>query len=492
VTPMEISTIDQLQETHDLYKENIENWQFYRSAYKGGREFLEKVLFQHVRETDEAYVQRLKEAYSFSYPSSIVHLMNFFLTDTPPLRDPGPLADRKDWQRFMKNTDLYGTDIDVFINEAQKLAAIFGTVGIVVDKPGGVYVKGDMKKSPYLSVYTIDNVLDWNHIRNPDRNTYDLEYVKLRDGFHTYMIWTRNSWQRYELNKDESEIVDYQEGEHNMGQVPFIFMQNIRDIEVPYLGVSDLRDVAMICGSIARNISECEQVLKYSAFPMLRMPLEIDGFETDHANSDGEVVVGKEAVLDFNPEYGSGGKPDWLESAVGETVDGFLKWVDYTTEECFRGSLLSSLLVQRDKSQTKSGALLRVEQKQLSALLNRKAENMIETELKIVELWCKWQGCEELLENYEISKTRQFSIDDLADELSYTFDAVAKVPSELFAKSIYKKVTNTLLPNLPISDLAKIEKEIDSAKLNIGDVNDGVVEKNKDDTSQNVTSTLTV
>jgi len=475
---MEISTIEELKQTHPLYTQNISDWEFYRAAYKGGTDFIEEVLFQHLRETDEAYAQRLKEAYNFNYPSSIIHLMNFFLTDTPPLRDPGPLADRLDWQKFVENTDLYGTNIDSFVNEAQKLASIFGTVGIVVDKPGGIYSKDDMTTSPYVSVYTIDNVLDWNHVRNPTRNVYELEYVKLRDNFHTYMVWTKDTWQRYELSNDESEIVDYQEGEHGLGEVPFIFLQNIKDIEYPYLGVSDLRDVAMICGAIARNVSECEQVLKYSAFPMLRMPMEIDGFDSDHANSDGEVTVGKEAVLDFNPEYGDGGKPDWLESAVGETVDGFLKWTDRVTEEAFRSCLLSSLLVQRDKAQTKSGALLRVEQKQLSALLSRKATNMIESELEIVRLWCKWQSCEELYERYEISKSRQFSIDDLQTELEYTFSAIAELPSETFAKESYKKIANTLLPNLPVSELAKIEAEIEAANLS-GDVDD---ETTKSDT----------
>jgi hypothetical protein len=467
-------TLDELKQTHKLHQLFINDWLFYRAAYKGGQEFIDAVLFQHPRETDGEFLQRRKEAYCFNYPSSIIHLLNFFLTDTPPQRDPGPIAKRKDWKKFITNCDLFGTDMDVFLNDAQKLSAIFGTVGILVDKPGGQYELDDMEVSPYISYYTPDNILDWNFERNLMNNYYELNYVKLRDGRDNYLIWTKDRWEKYYVDEEQDEIIQMRYGENPLGEVPFVFMPNIRGIEYPFLGISDLKDVGRICGEIVRCFSECSQTLKYSAFPMLKMPDEIDGVDLDHANEDDEVVVGKRPVLNFNPEYGIGGQPSWLESPVLDPVRGTKEYADYITEELYRGCLLSSILVNRDKAQQKSGAMLRVEQKQLSALLSKKANNMINAELEIIKLWCKWQSCPELIDQYEINKTRVFSVDELSTELEYSFAAVSQIPSDSFAKAMFKKIANTLLPNIPITDLKTIEDEIE--KYSSAEITEEVLE----------------
>ena len=455
-------SISELKVVHALYTANITDWLFYKSAYNGDDTFISEVLFQHTREEDDAYAQRLKEAYSFGYASSIIHLLNFYLTDTPPLRAPNGLADREDFLAFIDNVDLYGTNFDVFINDAQKTSAIFGSVGILIDKPGGLFSIDDVTVFPYLAAYTLNNILDWKFVRNTSKNIYELDYIKLRDNNKDYLVWTTTKWQRYIMNDDESEIIGFEEGENPLGIVPFIWMPNIRDLDNPYLGVSDLKNVCKIVGEIVRAMSEVSQTIKYSAFPMLMMPSEIDGYETDHANSDNEIVVGKEAVLNFNPEYGAGGKPAWLDTNVEQNVSGVKDYCDYITEELFRGCLLSSVMQQRDKAQTKSGALLRIEQKQLSSLLSKKSNSMINCELEIMRIWCMWQDCEELAKTYEVSKTRSFSIDDLSTELDYTFSAVDKIPSDTFAKEVFKKVSNVLLPNIPIGTLHKLESEIES------------------------------
>ena len=457
-------TMADLKYKNQLYTLNIQSWEFYRAAYNGGDKFLDVVLFQHPRETDEAFIQRKKEAFTFNYPNSIIHLLNFFLTDTPPLREPGSLGDRLDYQKFLRDADLYGTDFDVFINEAQKLSAIFGTVGLLVDKQGGEHIADDKNVYPYLSCYTPDNIYDWSFERDFNSNTYKLNYIKLKDDMNTYLIWTKTYWQKYICDKENDKILEIIEGENPIGEVPFLFMPNIRSIEAPYLGLSDLKDVASICGVIARTLSECSEIIKYSAFPMLKMPDEIDETGLSGGSAAGEtdnVIVGSSAVLGFNPEYGTGGQPNWLTSPVLDPVKGIREYTDYVTEEMFRGCLLSSLLIQREKSQTKSGSLLRVEQKQLSSLLSKKANNMIEAEIGIIRLWCKWQSCEELVDSYSLSKTRAFSVDEMSTEIEYSLNTIAQMPSDSFARAMFKKIANVLLPNVPIVVLKKIEDEID-------------------------------
>jgi len=450
--------IDDLKKTHELYDINILEWNFRKLAYDGGLAFIEEVLHQHTREEDESFKTRVDEAYGFNYCSSVINLLNFFLCSTPPQREPGPLAQREDYESFMLNCDRYGTDFNFFLTESQKISAVFSTVGILVDKPSGEHEIETPTVHPYLALYTPPNILDWAFEKESNSNTYQLSFVKLRDDFHNYIIWEKDQWQVYETDTEETTILNIKKGPNPLGLVPFVWMPNIRTIQHPYIGMSDIVDVTRINAALIRGLSECEQTFKYCAFPMLRMPDELDRPEMD--DDVGETVVGRDAVLPFNPEY-SNGKPDWLETDVLNPVRAHLEWMDRMVDEAYRSVLLSSMLAQRDKAQTKSGALLRAEYTQLNSVLSKKANSMIETERQIIKLFCKWQDCEGLYKDYSISPTRQFSIDDLQTELEYTFNAVDKLGSKTFKYEAFKRIANELLPNIPTTTFDKIEKELE-------------------------------
>ena len=448
--------IEELKETHFLYDANIEEWNLRKLAYDGGKPFIEYALNQHTREEDEAFSQRVEEAYGFNYCSSIVNLLNFFLCATPPQRAAGAIAKRDDYLAFMVNCDLYNTNFDFFLTEAQKMSAVFSTVGILVDKPSGEHNIEDPTVHPYLSLYTPQNILDWKFVKKPGTNAYELDFVKLKDDFHNILIWDKEKWINYELNEKEDKIIDTKEGVNPLEVVPFLWMPNIRTIQYPYIGLSDIVDVTRINAALIRGLSECEETMKYCAFPILRMPDEIEQVSDP---SGEEVVVGRDAVLSFNPEYANA-KPDWLETDVLNPVRAHLEWMDRMVDEAYRSVLLSSMIQQRDKAQSKSGKLLRAEYVQLNSVLSKKANSMIESEKQIIKLFAMWQNCEELYDEYSISPTKQFSIDDLETELEYTFNAVEKINSDTFRHEVFVKIVNELLPNLPVTKIEQIEKEI--------------------------------
>jgi len=453
-------TIEELKETHILYDMNIAEWLFRGKAYKGGPDFLKEVIYQHIREEDEAYAQRLKEAYNFNYCATVINLMAHFLCATPPARELGALGHRQDWLDFQENSDTKGTDFDVFLGETQKLASIYSTAGILCDKASGEYETNDQSMYPYVSSYAPVNILDWQYSRVKGSNAQELTFIKLKDSYNSYLCWDKEKWERYVVSKNGSEIIDFEEGENPLGIIPFVWLPNIRGIEYDFIGQSDICDVAYINASICRNASECEMSLKYSAFPMLLMPDEvITGDETDNS----EVVVGREAVLNFDPEYNA--KPSWLESPILDVVKGTIEWLDFKIEETYRSCLLSSLTAQKDKAQTKSEKAIRAEQAVLNAILSKKADNMIEAEKQIVKFFTMWQNCDELYSTYHTSKTRQFNIEEMSTQLTNSFLAIKNIPSETFAKNIYKKIAVSLLPNAPVNQLSMIEKEIEASTL---------------------------
>ena len=125
---------EELLKTHDIYNTMINDWRFWGLAYSGGTNFINYALQRHMRETPKNWRDRQKEGICFNYSSIIIDLFNFYLTEKPATRELGPLVDDTLWKMFFRDADLYGTNFDVYLNESQKLAAIYGAVGILIDK----------------------------------------------------------------------------------------------------------------------------------------------------------------------------------------------------------------------------------------------------------------------------------------------------------------------------------------------------------------------
>jgi len=104
---------------------------------------------------------------------------------------------------FLKDADLYGTNFDVFLNEAQKMAAIYGAVGVLIDKPNSTseVLKDDIEQGvyPYCALFTLPNILDWKHERHPVTNRPTLTYLKLLDFDNRYLLWWQDKWEIWEL-----------------------------------------------------------------------------------------------------------------------------------------------------------------------------------------------------------------------------------------------------------------------------------------------------
>ena len=202
-------TLEELKFTNALYDMNVEEWRFRGLAYKGGRQFLEEVIFQHTREEDSEYKKRLSEAYDFNYSATVINLLSHFLCSTPPSRTLGELGNREDWASFNENVDLKSTNFDVFMTETQKLASVYGTAGILCDKASGNYTEDD-SVYPYLSSYAPTNILDWGFTRRKNTNSYELSFVKLRDSFNSILYWDIEKWERYIIDAKTGKVTEFE------------------------------------------------------------------------------------------------------------------------------------------------------------------------------------------------------------------------------------------------------------------------------------------
>jgi len=456
-------TIKQLQETGAVYDKFIADWLFYGKAFKAGKTFIEEVVFQHPSETDANYAIRLKEAFNFPYCQNIVSIYNYFLTEKKAIREiPNDVAERLDWQKFQENCDLYGTNLDSFLNDTQKLAGTYGVAGVLIDMPPGEFDENSDVYA-YLSSFTPNNILDWTFERDFETRKPVLTYLKLRESNRVYLIWTPEKWERYQLDAQLGSIEKYTWGENRLREVPFVFLPNIRDHEYFYLGSSDIVDASLVNGALTRVLSMGNEVMKLAGFPMLLYPYQDENVHLEDSSDTEEIVVGESSVLQFDPDV-KNGKPAWLESPVGSSIEAILKWMDRLTEEMYRSVNLGGLHQNRDKAQTKSAVYLRYQFQQTNSVLSKKADALVESEKQIYYLWGKWQGIDNILENMSITRIKEFSIDALQVELENMIKSMESVMSDHFKTKMQKRIAKYTFPDLTNADLNIMKDEIE-AKL---------------------------
>jgi hypothetical protein len=487
-------TLAELQATHEYYDAYKPFWDFMLASYEGIRALIagNHVLFRHERETQANYDRRISEAYGFGYSQSIVDIFNFYLFKKPPKREMGKLGDDKQWTMFMEDCDLYGMDFEHWLLESQRYAATMGHVGILVDKGSTEYKTKqqelDHKVYPYVARYFPQAILDWEYERDDNNRPY-LSMIKLLDDDGRYRVWTTKEWATYKPTEEElgtaPTVRDADKGgtrggggtsgektqiepenfgpnpfmRDGKGEIPFIWMYNLKS-KLRNIGVSDIKDVAYIDGSIIRNLSEGEEVITYGAFPMLRTPMR----EKGAAPTDkGEVKeVGMQALLEFDPENPDA-KADWLEAKVQEPIDAILNWILRKVEEIYRSSNAGGMAGTEIQTQAKSGTALKAEFQLLNSKLVSKGANTQQAEKSITRYWAMWQKDEAVLEDVNIEYSGTYDIENLAEDLENALTAKTIVMSKTFKAQVQKNVVRQYLPYAEPKQLDEIDKEIEEA-----------------------------
>ena len=460
---------EELEYTKPVYKLNINAWNEYDLVYKSGRDLIDYALYQHPRESDVNYTARIRDGYVFNFGRAIINIFSFYLNDKEVVRELPGLKDDKQFKMFLKDCDLYGTDYNVFINEIQKYASAIGAVGILVNKPGDITrnnttLSDEIRNGiyPYYASYSLPNILDWQWERNPITHRRELDFLKLRESDYTYTIWRKTLWERWQLDEKTKKPIKFDEGVNPLDEIPFTWMPNLRNMDIPEIGYSDLVDIGPIVLSIAQNLSCGEEMIKLAGFPIMREPMEQDLLDMESGMSD-EVAIGPRAVKDFNPEFGGDAKPDWMPTEIYEPVQAALMWIDRKIDEIFRIAHLSGIHAQRkSNNKVSSGLAMRYELTQLNSVLMDKAKYQTEAELNSFKFWLKWQNKEKMFEQIEIKRKREFSTDELAVALDNAITSMGHVASKTFRILTQQKIANATLPDLTQKDKVTINTEIET------------------------------
>jgi hypothetical protein len=455
--------LEELNQKHPLYEEHIADWELYDLINISGRRLIEYSLYQHPRESPANHAARLRDGYVFNFGKSIIDLFNFYLCEKDAIRLLRGLEKDPLWRMFEKDADLNNTNYNVLIDEAQKLASSFGSIGILVNKPpgGGRTVAESIKKKvyPYYALYNLMNIYDWKWEKDPSTHRKALVRLKLKEANGDWLLWKPESWEIWSVDRKTNRPYIKDQGENPLGEIPFVWMTNLKDLSHPEVGSSDLVDIAPIVTSIAQNLSCGEEMMKLAGFPIRRQPMER---ADDEPGGDEFVDTGPVAVEEFNPEHGEAGKPDWMPTEVYEPIRAILEWVDRKSDEIYRIAHMSGVHGQRkSNNEVASGMAVRYEFSQLNSVLIGKSINQTEAELQLLRLWLKWQNKESLFNKIEISRSNEFSIDELSIAIDNILRAFRNVLSRTFRIRVQQKIAKEALPDLPEEDKETINNEIE-------------------------------
>jgi len=376
---------------HPEYLTHFKRWEFLRSSYLGSYEYkMGEYLTKYQYEGDSEYFRRIATTPYDNHVKSIVHIYNSFLYRQPIKREFGNIKDTPELKQFMKDTDLEGRSFESFMRDVNTWSTVYGACVILLDKPqSNARTRAEELQQgirPYASIYTPENVLDWEYSRQPS-GYYDLTYLKLLEveqkayGMNArYYIreFTKDTITLSEYNAEKGKSDIMAEMPNEIGVVPAVWVYANRS-PIRGVGVSDVGDIADMSNAIFNELSEIEQTIRLSTSPSLVKTPEVDA------------TAGPGAIITVPNETDPNLKP-YLLQPTGQSVEAILKSIDEKIVAIDRMACMSGIRTAQTRQQ--SGIAMMTEYSMLDAKLTEKAKNLELAEENLFRLFARWQGQE--------------------------------------------------------------------------------------------------
>ena len=450
-----------LKTKHPLWHANIANWEFYIRSYLGGNDYKNGYyLHRYILETPEEYDQRIRHTPLDNHCKNVVQIYTSFLWRVPPTRDYGTLDGDPQLESFLIDADLDGRSFDTVMREVQMNASIYGNCWVVIDKPQtnlktrAEELSQDIR--PYMSIYTPENVVNWNYRRAPSGKFY-LDYLVIVEDINQdraiIKVFTEETISTYEIEDYEKEYAEGQarlieEIANPIGKIPAVNVYNLRGAKRP-IGISDLADVAYLQQSIYNDYSEKEQLIRLANHPSLVKTPNV------------EASAGAGSVIEMPEDMEPNLKP-YIIQPSGQNLDGIMKCIQNKVDAIDRITHMGS--VRATGTQSASGIALQTEFQLLNARLSEKADYLENSEEHIWSLFALWQNREW---DGKVDYPDTFDIRDWANDLQYLQIAKASgVKSETFNKTLDKQIVEAVIDDNEV--IKTINDEIDASRTTRG------------------------
>jgi hypothetical protein len=447
-----------LTSKHPLWNANIANWEFYIRSYLGGNDYKNGYyLHRYILESPEEYDQRIRHTPVDNHCKNVVQIYTSFLWRVPPTRDYGSLDGDPQLNSFIQDADLDGRSFNTVMREVQMNASIYGNCWVIVDKPQtntktrAEELQQDIR--PYVSIYTPENIVNWNYRRASSGRFY-LDMLMVVEDINSeraiVKLFTEESISTYEVEDYEKEYADgearlIEEVPNPIGKIPAVNVYNLRGNKRP-VGISDLADVAFLQQSIYNDYSEKEQLIRLANHPSLVKTPNV------------EASAGAGSIIEIPEDLQSDLKP-YIIQPSGQNLDGIMKCIQNKIDAIDRITHMGSVR-GTSGNQISSGIALQTEFQLLNAKLSEKADYLENSEDQIWSLFAMWQDKEW---DGSVDYPDTFDVRDWANDL--TFLQMAKssgIKSETFNKELDKQIAEAVIDDDQM--IKTINDEIDSAR----------------------------
>ena len=434
--------IDVVVEAHPAFKHYLNRWMFLGDSYNGGYEyFLGRYLEPYYYESRDDYEKRLRMIGLDNHVKSIVGIYNSFLFRREPKRWYGSIENDPGLLPFLADADLDGRNFQQFVREMSSLAMVYGNVWVVVDKPNAQsFTRADELRQgirPYVSMFTPDNVLDWEYSRMPN-GLYELTYLKVKEEVvndsQYVREYTREEINVYRIDNNDKTADLYTTMPNELGKVPAVCVYAQRS-QTRGVGISPTGDVADVQKELYEFGSEIEQIIRLTNHPSLVK------------TRDTEATAGAGSIVQM-PDNLDGNLKPYLLQPNGASIDSVLNAIQRKVDSIDRMASLGG--IRSVESRRLSGIGLQTEFQMLNAKLADFAMNLEHAEEQIWRLWALYQGN---TWNGEVQYPRSFSIQDKVNDVSMLKMAKETAPDDKMITDKIDKMLLETITEMPYEDV---------------------------------------
>ena len=457
-----LQRVEALKQTHPDYEANVDKWMKYLDLYMS--QDIYRFIHKHIREDTSRWEQRVARGYYYNYVKAVVDLFSAFLFHAPIDRDPSDDVDL--FKEIYKNSDLAGTMWNVFLQNACTFAQVEGHVGILVDAPqsppGGFASEEERKAAnarPYLVMFHAHQIVDWEIDRYGNFQWVKLKVFRPMDREWTtsssrksdfYQIWTKETWEEWEVTKAEGEeqAIPRGGGTHGLGQVPLVIVRVDKHPTHTWFGQSSVKDIADINIAILNWASLGDEEIFERCLNILAM---------ERGEGDAPTELSHANVLEYEPGTNT---PAYL--SPGDTPLKLIsEWIEKGSNEIRRLAKLNISTGLGDVRQASSGIAKAFSFLETNQSLASKALGLEQTETKLHQIISRW-----MTSSFQgsIQYPREFGVEDFLTLFQEMDMARGSFTSETAIKEMEKMLVRKRFASADMKLRKKMEAEIDKAE----------------------------
>jgi len=465
---------------HPLYTDNLDKWELYRSAVKGGEEFItDENLFSHKLEEKADFDDRLDRAYYLNFCEAVPAIYNSYIFKEGIERKPDT-----ELEDFRNNVDGRGTKISDFIARVGFFSKVYGVMHVLVDMPAVGTENEKITKRfakekniyPYSSLIYPYQLKDWSIDRNGNFRWVVIESTYYRDedpGVEReeekhYKLITTEEWRIEDEDGNVPKLAEGEEasGTNELGFVPIVTLYH-RDLDDDRIGESLLKDIVYINRIILNWCSLIDEQVERNTFSQLVVPDSGALAEQSETGQDPLQAIG---------------------TSVAWTADGDSRWPpQFISPDSSNIEVIWRLVVDHIKEIFRLGGLIGSSEDMYVAGSGRSRQmGFLSVNSALAEAAAKYQQFENDLSRiallqlgkdpsaYEdVKYPDSFDITSLGEEIDAYFKIMGKNFSTTLNKTMMKDISRRAVPLAPNSTRDQIEKEIEA--------HSGIIETEKEE-----------